>query len=87
MKLKKAKYRKGTTWFRTNRYVIDGYCKQIILNFGSRIVLIGVNPDTKYIRFGDNGCGLQITKQPSFSVRNGYKKSLKIGKYYINKIK
>ena len=29
------------------------------------------------------GKGLSMTDQPLFSIRNGYKKTLKIGKYHI----
>lgn len=29
------------------------------------------------------GKGLSITDQPLFSIRNGYRKSIKVGKYYI----
>jgi hypothetical protein len=37
------------------------------------------------IRFND-GFGVNVTTKPLFSVRNGNKKSIKIGKYYIVKL-
>jgi hypothetical protein len=34
----------------------------------------------------NNGIGVNVTTKPLFSVRNGYVKSIKLGKYYIVKL-
>ena len=47
-------------------------------------ILIGLLSEGYYIRFGN--FGFEATKKPKFSVREGYKKSIKIGKYYIIKL-
>lgn len=86
MKSKKVKYQKGTTLLKTNRYVVDGHGKQYVVTFLKYRLLIGVTDYDFYIRFGEKEIGFHITKKPSFSVRNGYKKSFKICKYYITKI-
>ena len=86
MKSKKAKYQKDTTLFKANRYVVDGYGKQYIISLLKYHLLIGVNHENFYIKFGNKGKGFMVTKKPSFSVRNKYKKSFKLCKYYIVKI-
>ena len=85
-KSKKVRYRKGTTLLRANRYVVDGHGKQYIINLLKYHLLIGINNEDFYVRFGDKGKGFMITKNLSFSVRNKYKKSFKLCKYYIVKI-
>ena len=85
-KLKRARIRKGTTWFQTKRFNVDGLGKQTIIRIGGYYITIGSTPDTKYIRFGDTKCGVSMTSRPPFSVRNKYRKSIKVGKYYITKL-
>jgi hypothetical protein len=58
----------------------------MIINLGSFQILIGSFENTRYIRFGEGNCGINMTDKPSFSIRNKFKKSLKIGKYYISKL-
>lgn len=56
---------------------------QHVVSIGRTEVLIcgkaGVN--TRWFKLF--GKGLSITDQPLFSIRNGYRKHIKIGKYYI----
>jgi hypothetical protein len=54
--------------------------------FGYPIV-VSIGDYDFWARFGKNEKGFSITSKPKFSLRNGYRKSLKIGKYYIDKIK
>jgi hypothetical protein len=34
----------------------------------------------------NNGIGVNVTTKPLFSVRNGHKRNIKLGKYYIIKL-
>jgi hypothetical protein len=54
--------------------------------FGYPIV-VSIGDYDFWVRFGKNEKGFTITSKPRFSLRNRRKKSLKIGKYYITKIK
>jgi hypothetical protein len=69
------------------KYKIDGIGTQHIIKVLGYLILIGVSENDFYIKFGKKEYGVHVTKKPNFSVRNGFKKSLKLGKYYINKIK
>lgn len=85
-KSRKVNTRKNTTFFQRKTYRIDGYGTQHFIKLLGYPILLGSNDNTFYIRLGDKEKGFVITKHPSFSVRNGYKKSFKIGKYYFIKL-
>jgi len=85
-KLKKARYPKDTTWLKYRRFKIDGYGTQKIITIGGYHIVIGTSDSTSYIKFGDNGCGINVTTKPRFSQRIGKRKSFKLGKYYISKL-
>ena len=85
-RFKKVRRRKNITFFQRKTYKIDGYGTQHYVKVLGYPILLGVNENTFYIKFGDDEKGLIITKKPPFSVRYGYKKSIKIGKYYFIKL-
>jgi hypothetical protein len=85
-KLKRVRYPKGTTWLNHKKYKIDGFGTQRIITIGNYHIVIGNSDNTSYIKFGDKGCGINVTKNPRFSQRIGKKKSIKLGKYYISKL-
>jgi hypothetical protein len=85
-KLKRARYPKDTTWLKYRRFKIDGYGTQKIITIGGYHIVIGTSDNTSYIKFGDNGCGINVTTKPRFSHRIGKRKSFKLGKYYISKL-
>jgi|LakMenEpi03Aug12_release.lakeMendotaPanAssembly.Ray.scaffolds.fasta_scaffold1245223_2 hypothetical protein len=60
--------------------------KQYVIPFFKSFILIGRWPNLFYIRFGDTNKGFQVTSKPLFSIRNGYKKSIKLKRYYISKL-
>lgn len=86
MKSKRAKYRKGTTLFKANRYVVDGHGLQYIFKLFNYDFYFGKTQEMFYFRFGEKEKGFLVTEKPSFSIRNGDKKSFKICKYYITNI-
>ena len=47
----------------------------------TNVFVCGIANNTRWFRLF--GKGLSMTDQPLFSIRNGYRKTLKIGKYYI----
>jgi hypothetical protein len=55
---------------------------QHVLSIGrTEVFMCGKSGSTRWFKlFGE---GLSITDQPLFSIRNGHRKSIKIGKYYI----
>ena len=60
-KLKRARYPKDTTWLKYRRFKIDGYGTQKIITIGGYHIVIGTSDSTSYIKFGDNGCGINVT--------------------------
>ena len=55
---------------------------QHVLSIGrTEVFMCGKSGSTRWFKLF--GKGLSITDQPLFSIRNGYKQSIKIGKYYI----
>lgn len=85
-KLKKVNTRKNTTLFQKKTYKIDGYGTQHFIKLLGYPVLVGSNDKTCYIKLGESEKGIIVTTKPPFSVRNGYKKAIKLGKYYFIKL-
>ncbi len=85
-KSRKVNTRKNTTFFQRSTYRIAGYGTQHFIKLLGYPILLGSNDSSFYIRLGDNEKGFIVTKEPPFSVRYKYKKSLKLGKYYFIKL-
>ncbi len=66
-------------------YQIGSGCSQTVLKAFNQSILYSKSPSGWSIRF-NNGIGVNVTTKPLFSVRNGYKRSIKLGKYYIVKL-
>lgn len=66
-------------------YNIGYRCSQTVIKFFKYSILYSTSPSGWSIRF-NNEIGVNVTTKPLFSVRNGYKKSIKLGKYYIVKL-
>ena len=66
-------------------YNIGSGCSQTVIRVFDYSILFSTSPSGWSIRF-NNGFGINVTTKPLFSVRNGHKKSLKLGKYYIVKL-
>jgi hypothetical protein len=66
-------------------YYIGVDSSQTIIRIFNYPILFSTSPVGWSIRF-NNGFGINVTTKPLFSVRNGYKKSIKLGKYYIVKL-
>ena len=60
-------------------------CSQTVIKMFNQSILYSKSPSGWSIRF-NNGIGVNVTTKPLFSVRNGYVKSIKIGKYYLVKL-
>jgi hypothetical protein len=73
--------------FQKKTYKVHGVGTQHIIKVFGYPIVVNLGDYDIWFRFGKNKKGLSITSKPGFSLRNGCKKSLKIGKYYINKIK
>ncbi len=73
-------------WLSKKTYHIGYRCSQTSLKIFNYPILFSVSPSGWSIKFGNPGFGLNVTTKPLFSVRNGYKKSIKLGKYYIVKL-
>ena len=73
-------------WLSKQKYNIGGSnCSQTVIKLFNQSILYSKSPSGWSIRF-NNGFGVNVTTKPLFSVRNGYKKSIKINKYYIVKL-
>ena len=72
-------------WLSKKTYNIGYRCSQTVIKFFKYSILYSTSPSGWSIRF-NNGVGVNVTTKPLFSVRNGYKKSIKIGKYYLVKL-
>ena len=66
-------------------YHIGSGCSQTVIRVFDYSILFSTSPSGWSIIF-NNGFGINVTTKPLFSVRNGHKKSLKLGKYYIVKL-
>ena len=66
-------------------YNIGVGCSQTVIRIFKSSILFSKSPSGWSLRFND-GIGINVTTKPLFSVRNGYKKSIKLGKYYIVKL-
>jgi hypothetical protein len=60
--------------------------KEIVIKIFDYPILYGISSYGRWFRFGYWGFGVNVTTKPLFSVRSGYKKSIKLGKYYIVKL-
>jgi hypothetical protein len=72
-------------WLSKKTYNIGYGCSQTVIKFFNQSILYSKSPSGWSIRF-NNGIGINVTTKPLFSVRNGIKKSVKLGKYYIVKL-
>jgi hypothetical protein len=72
-------------WLSKKTYHIGSGCSQTVINLFNQSILYSKSPSGWSIRF-NNGIGVNVTTKPLFSVRNGYVKSVKLGKYYIVKL-
>lgn len=72
-------------WLSKKTYHIGIGCSQTAIKIFNKSILYSKSPSGWSIRF-NNGIGVNVTTKPLFSVRNGYKKSIKLGKYYIVKL-
>jgi hypothetical protein len=72
-------------WLSKKTYNIGYRCSQTVIKFFKYSILYSTSPSGWSIRF-NNGIGVNVTTKPLFSVRNGYVKSIKLGKYYIVKL-
>jgi hypothetical protein len=66
-------------------YHIGTGCSQTVIKMFNQSILYSKSPSGWSIRF-NNSIGINVTTKPLFSVRNGYTKSVKIGKYYLVKL-
>jgi len=72
-------------WLRKYNYEIGIGCSQTVIKMFNQSILYSKSPSGWSIRF-NNSIGVNATTNPLFSVRNGYTKSVKIGKYYLVKL-
>jgi hypothetical protein len=72
-------------WLSKKTYYIGMDCSQTVVKLFNQSILYSKSPSGWSIRF-NNGIGINVTTKPLFSVRNGIKKSIKLGKYYIVKL-
>jgi hypothetical protein len=72
-------------WLSKKTYNIGIGCSQTVIKIFNQSILYSKSPSGWSIRF-NNGIGVNVTTKPLFSVRNGYIKSVKLGKYYIVKL-
>ena len=66
-------------------YQIGSGCSQTVFKAFNQSILYSKSPSGWSLRL-NNGIGVNITTKPLFSVRNGHKRSIKLGKYYIVKL-
>jgi hypothetical protein len=67
-------------------YQIGSGCSQTVFKIFNYPILFNKSIYGWSIRFGSPGVGLNVTTNPLFSVRNGCKRSIKLGKYYLVKL-
>jgi hypothetical protein len=72
-------------WLSKKTYHIGIGCSQTVIKIFNQSILYSKSPSGWSIRF-NNSIGVNVTTKPLFSVRNGYIKSIKIGKYYLVKL-
>jgi hypothetical protein len=72
-------------WLSKKTYYIGSGCSQTVVKSFNQSILYCKSPSGWSLRL-NNGVGVNVTTKPLFSVRNGYKKSIKLGKYYIVKL-
>ena len=73
-------------WLSKQTYYIGIGCSQTVIKLFNQSILYSKSLSGRSVRFGSPGFGVNITSKPLFSVRNGYTKSIKLGKYYIVKL-
>lgn len=72
-------------WLSKKTYHIGSGCSQTVIKLFNQSILYSKSPSGWSIRF-NNGFGVNVTTKPLFSVRNGYQRSIKVGKYYLVKL-
>jgi hypothetical protein len=73
-------------WLSKKTHHIGSGCSQTVIKIFNFPLLIGKSKSQFYIISGKGGFGFKITTKPLFSDRQGYKKSIKLGKYYLVKL-
>lgn len=76
----------GIMLWSKKKYNIGIGCSQTVFRVFNYPILFNKSPYGWSIRFGSPGIGLNVTTKPLFSVRNGYQRSIKLGKYYLVKL-
>ena len=72
-------------WLSKKTYHIGSGCSQTVIKLFNQSILYSKSPSGWSFRF-NNGFGVNVTTKPLFSVRNGYQRSIKVGKYYLVKL-
>lgn len=72
-------------WLSKKTYRIGSGCSQTVIKLFNQSILYSKSPSGWSLRFND-GIGINVTTKPLFSVRNGYQRSIKLGKYYVVKL-
>lgn len=75
----------GIMLWSKKKYNIGIGCSQTVVKLFNQSILYSKSPSGWSIRF-NSGIGLNVTTKPLFSVRNGYQRSIKLGKYYLVKL-
>jgi hypothetical protein len=73
-------------WLSKKTYHIGSGCSQTVIKIFNFPFLIGTSKSQFYFVSGKSGFGFKITTKPLFSDRQRYRKSIKLGKYYIVKL-
>jgi hypothetical protein len=73
-------------WWSKKTYYIGSGCSQTVVKLFNFPTMFSKSPYSRSFRIGSPGVGITVTTNPLFSVRNGYKKSIKLGKYYLVKL-
>lgn len=79
--LKKVRWERSIMFVRIHRVMNRSHLAVSIRIFRLPIFAFSISKGTTWLRFF--GRGVSVTTQPLFSVRNGYKKALKFGKFYF----
>lgn len=78
---KKVRWGRSIMFVRLHRVMNRHHLAVSLRFFRLPILAFSLSKGNGWVRFF--GRGVSVTTQPLFSVRNGYKKSLKLGKFYF----
>lgn len=79
--LKKVRWERSIMFVRLHRVMNRHHLAVSLRIFRLPFFAFSLSKGTGWVRFF--GRGVSVTTQPLFSVRNGFKKSLKLGKFYF----